>query len=281
MHRLVEEALRFAAARHDGQFRKGSRIPYVTHPVAVAMILTEDHQPIPVVAAALLHDVLEDTFTTKDELLDQFGPEVARLVEAVSEPDKSLIWEERKRAMLERIPSLEYDEIALLVADKLHNLRSIRLDIDQVGKGVWSRFRRPLRDQSWYYHELLEAFRPFQSTSGLIEVYEQELNRLFYGTDDDRAVKLQKLYTVVTDGFQEEDWMQEVPTLYQTAFELHKAMKDSELERVVNHLHRSDVPETFDESERVDGQEESVLRGLTELSYRTALTSEDVMNLMK
>ncbi|MCT4795665.1 HD domain-containing protein [Exiguobacterium alkaliphilum] len=262
MHRLVEEALRFAAARHDGQFRKGSRIPYVTHPVAVAMILTEDHQPVPVVAAALLHDVLEDTFTTKDELHEQFGPEVARLVEAVSEPDKSLPWEQRKQAMLERIPSLEYDEIALLVADKLHNLRSIRLDIDVVGKGVWSRFRRPLRDQSWYYHELLEALRPFQSTSGLIEVYEQELNRLFYGTETERVLKLQKLSTVVTNGFQEEDWVQEAPTLYQTAFELDETMS---------------VTERSDRS----GGDDSILKGLTELSYRTALTSEDIVRLTK
>ncbi|MCT4784605.1 MULTISPECIES: HD domain-containing protein [Exiguobacterium] len=262
MHRLVEEALRFAATRHDGQFRKGSRIPYVTHPVAVAMILTEDHQPVPVVAAGLLHDVLEDTFTTKEELVEAFGPEVARLVEAVSEPDKSLSWEERKQTMLTRIPSLEYDEIALLVADKLHNLRSIRLDIEQVGKGVWSRFRRPLRDQSWYYHELLEALQPFRSTSGLIEVFEQELNRLFYGTEVDREHKLQKLSTVVTVGFQEEDWVQEAPTLYQTACELDETMRAND-------------------RNGTGGRNESVLIGLTELSYRTALTSDDVLSLMK
>lgn len=282
MHQQVEEALRFAAVRHDGQFRKGTGIPYVTHPVAVAMLLTEDCQPVPVVAAGLLHDLLEDTLTTTAEIRERFGPEVARLVEAATEPDKNLSWEERKRTMVQRVHTLRYDEVALFTADKLHNLRSIRLDIDQVGKSVWGRFKRQLRDQSWYYHELLEALRPFKSTTGLIEAFETELNLLFYGVEEEREVKLQKLISVVTGGFEEEDWVQEAPTLCQTAFELNNVMREG---------YRQDSPSdllevtTLAEQLREAGWQIDfplpVLSGLNELSYRAALKTEDVIALMK
>lgn len=282
MHQLVEEALRFAAIRHDGQFRKGTHIPYVTHPVAVAMLLTEDRQSMPVVVAGLLHDLLEDTLTTTIEINERFGPEVARLVEAVTEPDKSLSWEERKRAMVQRVHALGYDEVALFAADKLHNLRSIRLDIDQVSKGVWERFRRPLRDQSWYYHELLEALRPFHSTTGLIEAFETELNLLFYGVEEERERKLQKLITVVTDGFEEEDWVQEAPTLCQTAFELNNVMREGyRQESPIDLLEVTALAEQLREAGRRDDFPLPVLSGLNELSYRAALTTEDVIALMK
>ncbi|WP_233546702.1 hypothetical protein [Exiguobacterium sp. AM39-5BH] len=92
VHQLIEEALRFAAVRHDGQFRKGTNIPYLT--------------------------------------------------QAVSEPVKHLSWEERKRMTVQHVQTMQYDEVALLAADKLHNLRSIRLDVESAGEHVWDRFRR-------------------------------------------------------------------------------------------------------------------------------------------
>jgi len=147
VHQLIEEALRFAAVRHDGQFRKGTNIPYLTHPVAVSMLLVEDRQPVPVVAAGLLHDLLEDTLTTPEEIEERFGSEVRRLVEAVSEPGKHLSWEERKRMTIQHVQTMQYDEVALLAADKIHNLRSIRLDVESAGKQVWDRFRR-VRDRA-------------------------------------------------------------------------------------------------------------------------------------
>ena len=103
MHQLIEEALPFAAVLHDGQFRKGTNVPYLTHPVAVSMLLVEDRQPVPVVAAGLLHDLLDDTLTTAEEIEERFGSEVRRLVQAVSEPNKHLSWEERKRMTIQHV----------------------------------------------------------------------------------------------------------------------------------------------------------------------------------
>lgn len=282
MHQLIEEALRFAAVRHDGQFRKGTTIPYVTHPVAVSMLLIEDRQPIPVVAAGLLHDVLEDTSTTAEEIERQFGREVARLVQAVSEPGKHHSWEERKRVTIQKVHALQYDEVALLAADKLHNLRSIRLDIEREGKQVWGRFKRPLRDQSWYYHELLHALKPFGQTTSLIDEFEIELNLLFYGVEEERDEKLNKLFSVIGHGFHEDDWLQESSTLCQTAYELNESMRGgyrhgSEAERL--------ELETLKDQLKSDGVDEDlpfpVLQAINELSYRAALRHEDVILLLK
>ncbi|TCI56257.1 bifunctional (p)ppGpp synthetase/guanosine-3',5'-bis(diphosphate) 3'-pyrophosphohydrolase [Exiguobacterium sp. SH1S21] len=282
MHQLIEEALRFAAVRHDGQFRKGTNIPYVTHPVAVSMLLVEDRQPIPVVAAGLLHDLLEDTLTTAEEIEQKFGREVARLVQAVSEPGKHHSWEERKRMTIQKVHTLQYDEVALLAADKLHNLRSIRLDIEREGKQVWGRFKRPLRDQSWYYHELLHALQPFSQTTSLIDEFEIELNLLFYGVEEDRDEKLNKLFDVIGHGFHEDDWLQESSTLCQTAYELNESMREgyrhgSEAER----LELETLKDQLQDSGLRQDLSIPVLQAINELSYRAALRSEDVITLLK
>lgn len=282
MQQLIEEALRFASIRHEGQFRKGTNIPYVTHPVSVSMLLVEDRQPIPVVAAGLLHDLLEDTLTTADEIDQQFGSEVARLVQAVSEPGRHHSWEERKRMTIQKVPTLQYDEVALLAADKLHNLRSIRLDIEREGKQVWGRFKRPLRDQSWYYHELLDVLQPFKQTTTLIDAFETELNLLFYGTEENRVEKLSKLFGVIGRGFHEEDWLQECTTLCQTAYELNESMREgsrqwSEAERIELEMLNVQLTESGIKQEL----SLPVLRAITELSYRTALRSEDIVTLLK
>lgn len=278
VHQLIEEALRFAAVRHDGQFRKGTNIPYLTHPAAVSMLLVEDRQPVPVVAAGLLHDLLEDTLTTPEEIEERFGSEVRRLVEAVSEPGKHLSWEERKRMTVQHVQTMQYDEVALLAADKLHNLRSIRLDVESAGRQVWDRFRRPLRDQSWYYHELLQAFRPFRQTTTLIESFETELNLLFYGVADERFEKLGKLFDVIQHGFHEEDWLQETTTLCQTAYELHEAMREG-------YRHGTDVNQPELDGLSAQLKEAGlwkplplpILQAIDELSYRTAMPGDDVV----
>lgn len=282
VHQLIEEALRFAAVRHDGQFRKGTNIPYVTHPVAVSMLLVEDRQPVPVVAAGLLHDLLEDTLTTVDEIEQRFGQEVARLVQAVSEPGKHHSWEERKRMTIQKVHTLQYDEVALLAADKLHNLRSIRLDIEREGKQVWGRFKRPLRDQSWYYHELLHALKPFTQTTSLIEAFEIELNLLFYGVEEERDEKLHKLFGVIGHGFHEDDWLQEASTLCQTAYELNESIRGS-------YHHGSEIErielESLKQQLLGDGLRQDlsfpVLQAINELSYRAALRSEDVVSFVE
>nr|WP_316046713.1 HD domain-containing protein [Planococcus glaciei] len=97
MRNLIELAIGFAAFKHTGQVRKGTSIPYISHPFAVGMMLQQAGESEEVIAAGILHDTLEDTATTEEEIRTVFGEQVLLLVKAASEPDKSRPWEDRKR----------------------------------------------------------------------------------------------------------------------------------------------------------------------------------------
>ncbi len=155
---IVFRAIGFAAEAHRGQRRKGTRVPYLTHLLEVARILAREGLPPEVVAAGVLHDTLEDTPVSSGELRRRFGPRVAELVESVSEPDKSLPWEVRKRHTLQHLPGRGRESLAIALADKLHNLRSIREEQARLGEGVWGRFSRPRRLQERYYRSLAGVF---------------------------------------------------------------------------------------------------------------------------
>lgn len=277
MNPLVEEALRFSSIRHEGQYRKGSTIPYLSHPFSVAFLLETDHQPPSVVAAGLLHDLIEDTSTEPQEILSRFGSDVLRLVLAVSEKNHEETWEHRKRMTLKRVKSLQFDEVALLVADKLHNLRSIRYDLDMEGMKVWQRFNRPMRDQSWYYHELLLAFEPFRSSTDLIGLYEQELHLLFYGEKNAKDQKVARLLESMLTRFVEDEWLQESAPLCQTAYELREIVAretsdEAEMECYRQRLHEAGWTTPLSPAK---------LAGIQELGYRTALRPHELVALMR
>ena len=115
---LVRAAHAFAAERHAGQLRKGDGKPFISHPVAVARILAAARLPEKVVAAALLHDVLEDTPTRPAELERRFGKEVASLVREVTEPPKRYSWEYRKRDYLRHLKKASRGALAISCASE-------------------------------------------------------------------------------------------------------------------------------------------------------------------
>ena len=94
---MIFKAINYAAKAHSGQHRKGTKIPYIIHPLGVAKILIEYGCADHVVIAGILHDTIEDTTVTFEQIKDIFGSAVADLVEAESEPDKSDTWENRKK----------------------------------------------------------------------------------------------------------------------------------------------------------------------------------------
>ncbi|GGD99995.1 HD domain-containing protein [Paenibacillus nasutitermitis] len=100
-HSIIEKAIEFGAYSHRNQTRKGTEIPYISHPYAVGMILLKAGCNEEVVAAGILHDTLEDTETTDEQLRALFGPVVLGTVQGCSEPDKGAIWGERKQHTLE------------------------------------------------------------------------------------------------------------------------------------------------------------------------------------
>lgn len=155
---MVFKAIDFAVRAHRGQYRKGTSIPYVIHPLNVSRILIEANCDASIVVAGILHDTLEDTQVTIQELRAAFGDAVADHVAAVSEVDKSAPWEARKQHTLERLASASQDILLLALADKLDNIRSIWRHLQHDGEAVWIRFNRPRHDQAWYYENLLQLF---------------------------------------------------------------------------------------------------------------------------
>jgi (p)ppGpp synthase/HD superfamily hydrolase len=151
-------ALRFADDAHSGQFRKGSRVPYLIHPLNVARILLDHGCSDELAVAALLHDTVEDTEVTVEEIRTIFGDPVARLVEFATEPDHLWTWEKRKEHTLRLLGSGETQALLLSVADKLDNIRSIRQDLELFGEKAWERFKRPRVKQRWFYESLSRIF---------------------------------------------------------------------------------------------------------------------------
>lgn len=159
---MIREAAAFAAEAHKGALRKGSSIPYMTHPAETAVIvatMTEDEE---VIAAALLHDVIEDAGVTQEEIKEKFGARVACLVAAESE-DKSKSWIERKGATIESLKMASRDSKILALGDKLSNLRCTARDYMEIGDEVWERFRqKDPKMQGWYYTGVLQNLKDLQ-----------------------------------------------------------------------------------------------------------------------
>ncbi|NIO09688.1 MAG: HD domain-containing protein [Deltaproteobacteria bacterium] len=185
MSQRIFQAVEFAAKAHSGQFRKGTRVPYLIHPLGVARILIESGSSEDVVLAGLLHDTVEDSTTSLDDVRSEFGGEVARLVEMVSEPRKSDPWEKRKQHTLDVLESLPLEAVYVSLADKLDNIRDMRADYEKLGDDVFLRFNRSKDQQEWYYRSLADVFskrisdEPFLSLALELRF---EIVKVFQGT---------------------------------------------------------------------------------------------------
>lgn len=178
----IFDAIEFAARAHTGQYRKGTRIPYIVHPLAVARILIEIEAPDDVILASVLHDVVEDTPVSLDEIHAAFGEGIAELVEAMSEPDRSDTWENRKRDTLEFLETAPQQVLLIKVADQLDNIRGIRQDYLVQGEAVWKRFNRGREKQKWYHEGLADIFsRRLTSPQGIVlaQEFDQHVRALF------------------------------------------------------------------------------------------------------
>lgn len=159
---LVEDALRVAARCHSGQTRKGCDVPYLTHPAAVALILLKaGFDDDAVLAAAILHDVVEDSDYSLADLQRDFPPAVAEYVAALTENKRDdrgnkRDWESRKREHISGIGGAPLAARAILLADKLHNLGTMHEDL-QRGADVWQRFNAPRERIRWYYSAIINA----------------------------------------------------------------------------------------------------------------------------
>ncbi len=154
---MLNLAIEVAAKAHQGQIRKGTDVPYISHPYAVAMILARAGCSEEVIAAGILHDTVEDTKLTMEDIRENFGERVEAIVEGCSEPDKSASWEERKRHTIEHLRTAPWEVRMVACADKLHNIRTTVAEYERLGEVVWSRFKRGREEQEWYYRGLVES----------------------------------------------------------------------------------------------------------------------------
>jgi GTP pyrophosphokinase len=184
------EAFAYAAEKHATQIRKGTTIPYISHPMGVASLVL-DHGGGEVEAiAALLHDVAEDCGGRPEleRIRARFGDDVARIVEECTDSfdDPKPPWRERKERYLAHLATASSQVRLVSVADKLHNARAILADIRKVGGEIWKRFPgRGADDIIWYYRSLVSAFQRHGATP-LVQELEgtvSEMERLVEGAE--------------------------------------------------------------------------------------------------
>ena len=160
----IAQALALAVKAHKGQYRKGTKIPYIAHPMAVASIALEHGANEDQAIAALLHDAIEDGGAEyAKEIQDQFGDKVLAIVEGCTDgvPDASGYkgsWTLRKERYLAHLEGASADVILVSSSDKLHNARSIVEDQLKTGDDVFTRFSATKEQTLWYYSSLAEIF---------------------------------------------------------------------------------------------------------------------------
>lgn len=155
---MLDEAIEFATKAHEGQFRKGTKRPYIVHPIAVADIVMSITWDEEVICAAVLHDTIEDCPGVTEEVLrEKFGERVASLVKGESE-DKTKTWEERKGTTIRHLEHAPRNLQIIALADKLANMRDIDREYPFYGDRLWARFRMQNKKAiGWYYKSVRDA----------------------------------------------------------------------------------------------------------------------------
>ena len=173
---LVDQAIRFAVDAHAGTERRGKGFPYVIHVLeSMAIIATMTHDP-ELLAAAALHDTVEDTDVTIDEIRKRFGSRVADIVQAetdiqVAEEGHRKTWRMRKQEAIDRIAAASLDGKMVALGDKLSNMRAIARDYHKKGDALWNIFHAPggRADHEWHYRGLAASLAELSETEAYRE----------------------------------------------------------------------------------------------------------------
>ena len=187
---LVSEAIVFAAKAHDGMRRKKGDAPYILHPMEAAVIvgtMTEDQD---LIAAAVLHDVVEDAEVSISEIEERFGKRVRELVASETEDKRADLppadtWRIRKEESLRALQ--DSDDIAVLMmwlGDKLANMRSLYRIFKVEGDAMWQRFnQKDVTEQAWYYRSIARLTERLSDTSAWLEY--KTLTELVFGKENE------------------------------------------------------------------------------------------------
>ena len=181
---LLDHAIVFAVKAHAGTERRGKGYPYIVHPmeaVEIVATMTADQE---LLAAAALHDTVEDTEVTVAQIRAEFGERIASLVADESEEmpigvTEEASWHDRKRSAIDRLSKASLDAKMVALGDKLSNMRASARDYARQGDALWNLFHaKGRKDHEWHYRGLADALRELEGTSAFQE-FERLINQVF------------------------------------------------------------------------------------------------------
>ena len=181
---ILDRAILFAVHAHAGTERRGKGYPYIVHPleaVSIVATMTADQE---LLAAAALHDTVEDTEVTLEQLRAEFGERIASLVADESEDrpeglNEEESWHQRKQAAIDRLAKARHDAKMVALGDKLSNMRDIARDYAKLGDALWNRFNaKDRKDHEWHYRGLADALSELKGTEAYRE-FESLINQVF------------------------------------------------------------------------------------------------------
>lgn len=167
---LLDKAIIFAVKAHANTERRGKGFPYIVHPMEAIEIVSTITPDQELLAAAALHDVVEDTDATIEDIRKEFGERVARIVDSesdkftdgVSEEDS---WHDRKQAAIDRLSKASYESKIVALGDKLSNMRAIYRDYTKIGDNLWNLFHaKDPKDHEWHYRGLADSLSELSDT---------------------------------------------------------------------------------------------------------------------
>ena len=185
MKNILDRAILYATEAHEGQFRKGTQIPYILHPMEAASIVGTMTTDPEIIAGAVLHEVVEDTSTTIDDIRNLFGDRIAFLVCSETENKREHLsaqasWKIRKQETLDHLITAPLEVKMITLGDKLSNMRSLWRDYNAIGDAVWQRFnQKDPAEQAWYYRSIAKLTERLSDTSAWLEY--KTLTELVFG----------------------------------------------------------------------------------------------------
>ena len=204
---LIEEAIIYATVMHQGKVRKFTETPFILHPLEVAQILSTLTDDQEIITAGILHDIVEDTDGTLEEIEKRFGKRVASMVSSESEtvyPDENPTdtWKRRKEDSLQVLRNSRDIGVKMLwLADKLANIRSLAGIYSEEGEEMWKKLNQndPAM-QCWYYRSIAEIVELSLNKTGAFKEYIKHVNFIWPGTFDSEKARFRKYKEVSIEG---------------------------------------------------------------------------------
>jgi len=181
---LLDRAIIFAVRAHAGTERRGKGFPYIVHPLEAVEIVATMTRDQELLAAAALHDTVEDTDVTIEQIRAEFGDRIASLVASESDTFEASVseeqsWHARKQAAIDRLARASHDAKIVALGDKLSNMRAIARDYARQGDALWSLFHaKDPKDHEWHYLGLAASLSELRDTFAYRE-FEKLIRQVF------------------------------------------------------------------------------------------------------